>query len=119
MDSSTKRTESRPRRGGRPRKAPSKRRTCHQYTVKVNEAEHEAVESRAAKAGLKPAVYLRQAGVGAKLGVAHSQHVYHRLSRIGLKVKQLAGAAEETGRTEDKETLDALLQDVLQLRDEF
>lgn len=118
MESPTRRSERRSR-GGRPRKAPSKRRTHHQYTVKVNEEEHEAVESRAAKAGLKPAVYLRQAGVGAKLGVAHSQHVYHRLSRIGLKVKQLASAAEEAGRTEDNETLDAILQDVLQLRDEF
>ena len=106
------------RRGGRPRKPPAERRR-HKYLVSANDAEREAIETRAASAGLKPSVYLRQAGVGAKLGVRHANHTYHRLSRIGLTVKELAEASGADGRPDDQAVLEALLGKVLQLREEF
>jgi hypothetical protein len=105
-------------RGGRPRKPPGERRR-HKYLVSANDAEQEAIECRAASAGLKPSVYLRQAGVGAKLGVRHANQVYHRLSRISLTVKELAGAAGADGRPDEQVALEALLAEVLRLRNEF
>lgn len=106
-------------RGGRPRKSESERRTHHQYTVKVNKAEREVIEAKAVKVGMAPSVYLRQASVGAKLGVARSNVIYHRLSRIGFKVKQLAADAERTGQAEEQERLEAIMEDIRQLLNEL
>ena len=104
--------------GGRPPKPEAERRS-HRIGVSVNQAEREAIEAKAAKVGMAPSVYLRRAGVGARLGVARSNLIYHRLSRIGFKVKQLAAEAERAGRAEEKERFDIIIEDIKKLRSEF
>ena len=53
-------------KGGRPILPDSERRV-HRIGVNVNEAERAIIEARAEVVGLSVSVYLRQAGVGAKL----------------------------------------------------
>lgn len=106
--------------GGRPRKAASERRTT-KFTVAVNEAEKSAVEEAASSAGLTPAAYLRaaalsEAGVGSRLAKRKSDALYHRLSRIGVRLQHLARRAGDAGRTEEQAALEALLQDVIGVR---
>lgn len=108
------------RAGGRPRKAASERRTT-KYTVAVNEAEKNAVEEAASSAGLTPAAYLRaaalsEAGVGSRLAKRKSDALYHRLSRIGVRLQHFARRAGDAGRTEEQAALEALLQDVIDVR---
>lgn len=101
--------------GGRPRKAPSERRTT-KYTVAVNEAEKVAVEEAASSAGLTPAAYLREAGVGSGLAKRKSDALYHRLSRIGVRLQHLARLAGDAERAEEQAALEALLQEVIDVR---
>lgn len=104
-------------RGGRPPKPAAERRT-HRIGVNVNAAERAVIKARAAAAGLSAGVYLRQAGVGARLSSRINDRVYHQLSRIGVNVNQLARVANATGRLPERDTLEAILAQVLALRDE-
>lgn len=105
----------RSRPGGRPRKPSSERRT-HKYLVSANEAEARAIEAAAAAAGLKPSVYLRQAGAGTRLSKRRDDLLYHRLSRIGVRLQQLAQRAGADGRADEQAVLEGLLQEVVELR---
>jgi hypothetical protein len=107
------------RRGGRPKKSESERRR-HKYLVSVNDAEREAVESAAEAAGLAPSAYLREAGVGGGAGGRIERRagevIYHRLSRVGVRLQALARRASGDGRTDDAEELEALVREVVELR---
>lgn len=107
------------RRGGRPKKLPSERRR-HKYLVSVNDAEQEAIEAAAEAAGLAPSAYLREAGVGGgssgRIERRAGEVVYHRLSRIGVRLQALARRANGDGQTEDAEELESLVREVVELR---
>lgn len=103
------------RQGGRPQKPASKRRT-HKYLVSANDTEADAIEAAAAANSLKPSVYLRQAGTGARLSKRRDEILFHRISRIGVRLQQLARSAGDAGRIEEQEALEALLQEVLEVR---
>lgn len=101
--------------GGRPRKAAAERRSS-KYTVAVNDAEKGTIEEAAKAAGLAPAVYLREVGVGFRLSKRADDVLYHRLSRIGVRLQHLARRAGDEGRAEEQASLEALLQEVLDVR---
>ena len=107
------------RRGGRPKKSESERRR-HKYLVSVNDAEREAVESAAEAAGLAPSAYLREAGVGGGAGGRIERRagevIYHRLSRVGVRLQALARRASGGGQTDNAEELEALVREVVELR---
>ena len=102
-------------KGGRPALPDSERRT-HRIGVNLNDAEREIIEAKAEAAGLSVGVYLRQAGVGARLSSRVNDRVYHGLSRIGVNVNQMARVANATGRLPELEKLQALLAQILELR---
>ena len=106
------------KKGGRPRKAGSQRRS-RKYTVSVNQPEREIIEAKAEAAGMSPSVYLRQAGVGARLSSRVNDRVYHQLSRIGVNVNQMARVANATGRLPELEKLQALLAQILEMREQM
>lgn len=101
--------------GGRPRKAAAERRTT-KFTVAVNEAEKEAVEEAARAAGLAPSVYLREAALGTRMAKRESDVLFHRLSRIGVRLQRLVRQASDEGRGEERAELEALLQEVVGVR---
>jgi hypothetical protein len=101
--------------GGRPRKETAERRTT-KFTVSVNEAEKATIEEAASAAGLAPAVYLREVGVGSRMSKRTDDVLYHRLSRIGVRLQHLARCAEREGRAEERAALEALLQEVIDVR---
>lgn len=107
------------RRGGRPKKSESERRR-HKYLVSVNDAEREAVETAAEAAGLAPSAYLREAGVGGGSGGRVERRagevIYHRLSRVGVRLQALARRAIGDGQTDDAKELEALVCEVVELR---
>ena len=103
------------RAGGRPRKTAAERRTT-KYTVAVNESEKDAVEAAAQAAGLAPAVYLREVGVGTRVARRADNVLYHRLSRIGVRLQHLARRAGDEERGDDQAALEALLQEVIDVR---
>ena len=103
------------RAGGRPRKTAAERRTT-KYTVAVNEAEKATVEAAAEAAGLAPAVYLREVGVGTRVAKRADDVLYHRLSRIGVRLQHLARRAGDEERGVDQAALEALLQEVIDVR---
>jgi hypothetical protein len=105
----------RKRGGGRPRKAAAERRTT-KYTVSVNEAEKTTVEAAAEAVGLAPAVYLREVGVGTRVAKRADDVLYHRLSRIGVRLQHLARRAGDEERGGDQAALEALLQEVIDVR---
>ncbi|MEP0547597.1 MAG: hypothetical protein ABJF88_11745 [Rhodothermales bacterium] len=104
------------RRGGRPKKPPSERRR-HKYLVSANDAERKAIESAAEATGLAPSAYLREVGVGGGSGGRIERRagevVYHRLSRIGVRLQALARRVSEQ---EQAEELEALVREVVELR---
>lgn len=106
----------RKRGGGRPRKAAAERRTT-KYTVSVNEAEKATVEAAAEAVGLAPAVYLREVGVGTRVSKRADDVLYHRLSRIGVRLQTLARRAGDEERGGDQAALEALLQEVIDVRE--
>ena len=107
------------RRGGRPKKSESERRR-HKYLVSVNDVEREAVETAAEAAGLAPSVYLREVGVGGGSGGRIERRagelIYHRLSRVGVRLQALARRITECGQREKAEELEALVREVVELR---
>lgn len=102
-------------KGGRPALPDSERRT-HRIGVNVNDAERALIEAKAEATGLSVGVYLRQAGVGARLSSRVNDRVYHQLSRIGVNVNQMARVANATGRLPELEKLQALLAQILEMR---
>ncbi len=111
-------------RGGRPPKADAERRR-HKYLVSANDAERDAIDAAAAALGLAPAVYLRQAGLdtragapgaGSALSKRADDVLYHRLSRIGVRLQALARRVAAEGRTEDEAALAALVEEVVAVR---
>ena len=105
-------------RGGRP-KLPGKERRAHRIGVSLNEAEREAIAAKAEAVGLRPAAYLRQAGLGARLSARVNERAYHQLSRIGVNLNQVARVANRAGRLPELGVLQALLAEVREIRDEI
>ena len=104
-------------KGGRPALPDSERRT-HRIGVNVNAAERAIIEAKAEAVGLSVGVYLRQAGVGARLSSRVNDRVYHQLSRIGVNVNQMARVANTTGRLPELEKLQTLLAQILEMREQ-
>ncbi len=106
-------------RGGRPKKSPAERRR-HKYLVSVNDAEREAIETAAETASLAPSAYLREVGVrggsGGQIERRVGEVVYHKLSRVGVRLQALARRVAEGGQTEDADELEALVREVVELR---
>ena len=71
-------------------------------------------------AGLAPSVYLREVGVGGGSGGRIERRagelIYHRLSRIGVRLQALARRKTECGQREEAEELEALVREVVELR---
>jgi hypothetical protein len=84
--------------------------------VSVNEAEKTTIEETASAAGLAPAVYLRDVGVGSRMSKRTDDVLHHRLSRIGVRLQHLARYAEREGRAEERAALESLLQEVIDVR---
>jgi hypothetical protein len=80
--------------------------------VSVNEAEKNTVEEAARAVGLAPAVYLREVGVWSRMSKRTDDVLYHRLSRIGVRLQHLARRAGD----EERAALEALLQEVIDVR---
>ena len=104
-------------KGGRPTLPDSERRV-HRIGVNVNEAERAIIEARAEVVGLSVSVYLRQAGVGAKLSARVNDRVYHGLSHLGVNINQMARVANATGRLPELEKLQAILAQILEMREQ-
>ena len=102
-------------KGGRPR-LPEASRRRHQLTVSLNDDELATVTEKAARAGLRTSVYLREAGLEARLSTKVNDAAYHAFSRIGNNVNQLAHIANATGELADEVRLRAVLAEVLSLR---
>jgi hypothetical protein len=85
--------------------------------VSVNEAEKATVEAAAEAVGLAPAVYLREVGVGTRVSKRADDVLYHRLSRIGVRLQTLARRAGDEERGGDQAALEALLQEVIDVRE--
>ena len=105
-----------PSRGGRP-SLPRQQRRTYRIGVSLSEAEREVIAAKAEATGLRPAVYLRGAGLGARLSARVNDRAYHQLSRIGVNVNQLARATNRTGHLPELEVLYAILAEVRELRD--
>ena len=102
-------------KGGRPRLPEGERRT-HRIGVSINASERCVIEEKAEAAGLSLALYLREAGLGARLSSRINDKAYHQLSRIGVNVNQMARVANATGRLPEVERLEAILAQVLEIR---
>lgn len=105
-------------RGGRPRLPQAERRVIR-VGVNVNVAEYAVIQSRAEAAGMSPAVFLRDAGLGTRIGAKVNGRVYHELSRIGVNLNQLARVANQTGRLPEVKQLQAILNVILEMRSEM
>ncbi len=89
------RSSLRPRRGGRPSLPPGERRRCH-LSIALTAAERASLDARATSAGLRPAVYLRQAALAGAAAVARRvdlTRLHVELRRIGNNLNQVAHAA--------------------------
>ena len=106
------------KRGGRPR-LPGEERRAHRIGVSLNEAEREAIAAKAEAVGLRPAAYLRQAGLGARLSARVNERAYHQLSRIGVNLNQVARVANRAGRLPELGVLQSLLAEVREIREEI
>ena len=94
-DAPAVRSSRRPRRGGRPVLPPGERRRCH-LSIALTATERALLDARAASAGLRPAVYLRQAALAGAAAVdrrADLTRLHVELRRIGNNLNQLAHAA--------------------------
>ncbi len=94
-DTSAARSSRRPRRGGRPPLPPGKQRRCH-LSIALTAAERASLDARAASAGVRPAVYLRQAALVGAAAVdrrADLTQLHVELRRIGNNLNQVAHAA--------------------------
>ena len=84
-----------PRRGGRPALPPGEQRQCH-LSIALTAAERALLDARAASAGLRPAVYLRQAALAGAAAVDRRvdlARLHVELRRIGNNLNQIAHAA--------------------------
>jgi hypothetical protein len=94
-DPSAARSSRRARRGGRPPLPAGEQRRCH-LSIALTAAERAALEARAASAGLRPAVYLRQAALAGAATVDRRMdltRLHVELRRIGNNLNQIAHAA--------------------------
>ncbi|MGH7107042.1 MAG: MobC family plasmid mobilization relaxosome protein [Acetobacteraceae bacterium] len=94
-DPSAARPPRRPRRGGRPPLSPGEQRRCH-LSIALTAAERALLDERAALAGLRPAVYLRQAALAGAAAVDRRvdlMRLHVELRRIGNNLNQIAHAA--------------------------
>ena len=105
-------------RGGRPRLSGEERR-AHRIGVSLNEAEREAIMAKAEAVGLRPAAYLRQAGLGARLSARVNDRAYHQLSRIGVNLNQVARVANAAGLLPELDVLRVILAEVREIRDQI
>jgi hypothetical protein len=94
-DAPAARSSRRSRRGGRPSLPPAERRRCH-LSIALTAAERASLEARATSAGLRPAVYLRQAALAGAASVDRRvdlTRLHVELRRIGNNLNQIAHAA--------------------------
>lgn len=94
-DAPAVRSSRRARRGGRPALPPGEQRRCH-LSIALTAAERASLEARAASAGLRPAVYLRQAALAGAAAVDRRvdlARLHVELRRIGNNLNQVAHAA--------------------------
>ena len=103
------------RRGGRPRLTEKDRRR-HRLTVSLNDQELARLTEKATRAGLRPSVYLREAGLEARLSTKVNDAAYHAFSRIGNNLNQLAHWANTHERLPEASALRSVLAEVLSLR---
>ena len=85
----------------------------------MNDAERAVILAKAARAGLRPGVYLREAGRGARLGRKVNDAAYHALSRIGNNINQLAHWANIHRCLPEASELAAALAEVFSLRSQL
>ena len=89
------RSSRRTRRGGRPRLPHDEQRRCH-LSIALTAAERAVLEVRASSAGVRPAVYLRQAALAGAAAVDRRvdlTRLHVELRRIGNNLNQVAHAA--------------------------
>ena len=89
------RSSRRARRGGRPPLPPGEQRRCH-LSIALTAAERASLDARAALAGVRPAVYLRQAALAGAAAVDRRvdlTRLHVELRRIGNNLNQVAHAA--------------------------
>ena len=103
------------RDGGRPKLAEKDRRR-HQLTVSLNDEELATITEKAMRAGMRPSVYLRDAGLEARLSTKVNDAAYHAFSRIGNNLNQLAHWANTYQRLPEESKLRSVLAEVLSLR---
>lgn len=85
----------RARRGGRPPLPPGAQRRCH-LSIALTAAERASLDARASSAGVRPAVYLRQAALVGAAAVDRRvdlTRLHVELRRIGNNLNQIAHAA--------------------------
>lgn len=95
MEPSAARPSRRARRGGRPPLPAGEQRQCH-LSIALTAAERVLLDERAALAGLRPAVYLRQAALAGAAAVDRRvdlTRLHVELRRIGNNLNQIAHAA--------------------------
>lgn len=97
-----RRTERRPRRGGRPPLALERRRSI-KATVCFNPGEWAAVQERAEAAAFSPRAYLRAAALGVPLGSRVDRRALAQLARAGNLLNQAVRYAHMTQRPADVE----------------
>lgn len=107
-----------PPRGGRPKLSKSERRR-HKYSVSLNDDEKEALERKAELLGLPVRVFMREASLGARMSVKGRGEVLHRLSRVGVKVNQIAKQLSSCGEVPELQMLEDILAEVRAIRDEL
>ena len=95
-------------RMGRPPVAAAAKRTAR-ITVYLTEEELSALRRRAEGAGLRLAVYCRQALLGVRLSSRVNQTARRELRRIGNNLNQLAYRANATGRLGEWHALKSVL----------
>lgn len=86
---------SRRSRGGRPPLPPGEQRRCH-LSIALTASERALLDARAASAGVRPAVYLRQAALVGAAAVDRRvdlARLHVELRRIGNNLNQVAHAA--------------------------
>ena len=101
---------SKPRMGRPPVVAAAKRSA--RITVYLTEEELSALRRRAEGAGLRLAVYCRQALLGVRLSSRVNKTALRQLSRIGNNLNQLAYHANATGRLGEWHDLRSVLDEI-------
>ena len=99
--------------GGRPRLNDQDKRTLRLPPIRCNQAELDAIKSRADEAGLSVSEYARRMLCDGKVivrGTSADFALVDQIRRIGVNLNQLTAFANRTGKL--KPRLSALLDDI-------